>query len=135
MAEVVAATAPSEVHIKSEEKPTLTPPASEGTDKHYDSGSDLSELEAETVEKADEEVVDHGEIKPDHYYEGGKIPVFKPVSAPHLQHFFHDSANKWRSEIVGSHCGTLKLTNFCFLRQWANSAASRHSSPRLTSTA
>ncbi|KAI4261917.1 MAG: hypothetical protein L6R42_002898 [Xanthoria sp. 1 TBL-2021] len=79
MAEAVAATAPSEVHIKSEEKPTLTPPASEGTDKHYDSGSDLSELEAETVEKADEELVDHGEIKPDHYYEGGKIPVFKPT--------------------------------------------------------
>lgn len=77
-------TAPIEVHIKSEEKPTLTPPASEGTDKHYDSGSELSELEAETIEKADEEVVDDGEIEPDHYYEGGKIPVFKPVSiAPH----------------------------------------------------
>lgn len=91
MAEAVAATAPCEVHIKSEEKPTLTPPASEGTDKHYDSGSDLSELEAETVEKVDEEVVDDGEIKPDHYYEGGKIPVFKPVSARHLQHFFHTS--------------------------------------------
>ena len=85
----MAATAPSEVHIKSEEKPTLTPPASEGTDKHYDSGSDLSELEAETVEKPDEDVIDDGEIEPDHYYEGGKIPVFKPVRAQHLQHFLH----------------------------------------------
>ena len=135
MTEAVAATAPSEVHIKSEDKSTLTPPASEGTDKHYDSGSDLSELEAETVEKADEEVVDHGEITPDHYYEGGKIPVFKPVSAPHLQHFFNNSANKWRGDILGSRCETLKLTVFCSFRQWANSAASRHSSPRLTSTA
>ncbi|KAL8992342.1 MAG: hypothetical protein Q9169_007170 [Polycauliona sp. 2 TL-2023] len=80
MAEVAAATAPGDVHIKSEEKPTLTPPASEGTDKHYDSGSELSELEAETIEKAEEEVVaDDGEIEPDHYYEGGKIPVFKPT--------------------------------------------------------
>ncbi|KAL9039926.1 MAG: hypothetical protein Q9180_002237, partial [Flavoplaca navasiana] len=81
MTEMVAAAAPSEVHIKSEEKPTLTPPASEGTDKHYDSGSDLSELEAESIEKGDEEIVDDGgEIRPDHYYEGGKIPVFKPIN-------------------------------------------------------
>ncbi|KAL8912633.1 MAG: hypothetical protein Q9171_002358 [Xanthocarpia ochracea] len=79
MAEARATTAPTEVQIKSEEKPTLTPPASEGTDKHYDSGSELSELEAETIEKADEGVVDDGNIEPDHYYEGGKIPVFKPT--------------------------------------------------------
>ncbi|KAL8806993.1 MAG: hypothetical protein Q9182_000974 [Xanthomendoza sp. 2 TL-2023] len=79
MAEVLANTAPPEVQVKSEEKPTLTPPASEGTDKHYDSGSELSELEAESIEKIDEEVVDDAEIEPDHYYEGGKIPVFKPT--------------------------------------------------------
>ena len=81
MAEARATTAPTEVQTKSEEKPTLTPPASEGTDKHYDSGSELSELEAETIEKADEGVADDGKIEPDHYYEGGKIPVFKPVSS------------------------------------------------------
>lgn len=74
---------PAEVEIKTEDKPTLTPPASEGTDKHYDSGSELSELDAETIEKTEEkDNYDEEEIEPDHYYEGGKIPVFKPVRAP-----------------------------------------------------
>lgn len=77
--------APAEVQHKVEEKPTLTPPASEGTDKHYDSGSELSDLEAETIEKTDDKIEgedNDGEIEPDHYYDGGKIPVFKPVRAP-----------------------------------------------------
>ncbi|KAL8699715.1 MAG: hypothetical protein Q9201_005841 [Fulgogasparrea decipioides] len=78
MAEVVADAAATVVEIKTEEKPTLTPPASEGTDKHYDSGSELSELDAETIEKSDEKITFDEEIEPDHYYEGGKIPVFKP---------------------------------------------------------
>ncbi|KAL8938299.1 MAG: hypothetical protein Q9211_003277 [Gyalolechia sp. 1 TL-2023] len=81
MASVMADAAPTEVQIKVEEKPTLTPPASEGTDKHYDSGSELSELDVETVEKPDNKIDDDGEIEPDHYYEGGKIPVFKPSMA------------------------------------------------------
>lgn len=82
MAHMVADVAPAEVQIKIEEKPTLTPPASEGTDKHYDSGSELSDLEAETIEKPDDNIDgDIGEIAPDHYYEGGKVPVFKPVRA------------------------------------------------------
>lgn len=72
---------PAEVEIKTEDKPTLTPPASEGTDKHYDSGSELSELDAETIEKTEEKDSWDEEIEPDHYYEGGKIPVFKPVRA------------------------------------------------------
>ncbi len=135
MTEMVAAAAPSEVHIKSEEKPTLTPPASEGTDKHYDSGSDLSELEAESIEKGDEEIVDDGEIRPDHYYEGGKIPVFKPVSAPHRQHFSHNYCTLETKRSMDLGCGVQKLTKFHLLRPWASSAASRHSSPRLTSTA
>ena len=80
MAEVIADVPSAEVNIKTEEKPTLTPPASEGTDQHYDSGSELSELEAETVEKTDEKATFDEEIEPDHYYEGGNIPVFKPVS-------------------------------------------------------
>ncbi|KAI4132397.1 MAG: hypothetical protein LQ338_000745 [Usnochroma carphineum] len=82
MAELVGDAAPAEVQIKLEEKPTLTPPASEGTDKHYDSGSELSDLEAEPVEKTEDKMEDDdddGEIEPDHYYEGGKIPVFKPT--------------------------------------------------------
>ena len=66
---------PPEVEIKLESKATLTPPASEHTDKHDDSGSELSDLEPE----ADT----HDEIFPDHYYGGGKIPVFKPVCLLH----------------------------------------------------
>ena len=63
---------PSDPDIKMEAKPALTPPASEDTNKHDDSGSELSDLEL------DGDLGD--EIQPDHYYEGGKIPVFKPVS-------------------------------------------------------
>ena len=62
----------------------LTPPASENTEKKDDeSGSDLSDLEPE--EPLEEHYVqpkveDEEDIVPDHYYEGGKVPVFKPVS-------------------------------------------------------
>ncbi|KAI4124062.1 MAG: hypothetical protein LQ347_005878 [Umbilicaria vellea] len=61
----------SDADGKVESKPTLTPPASEEADQHDDSGSDLSDLEGDGD--------DIGEIVPDHYYEGGKIPVFKPT--------------------------------------------------------
>jgi len=72
-----------------ETKQALTPPTSESTgkkDDDDDSGSELSELEPEELitEPAPEPKVeeeDEEEIVPDHYYEGGKIPVFKPVSA------------------------------------------------------
>ena len=63
---------PSDVDVKLEFKPTLTPPASEEADKHDESGSELSDLELDGDNS--------GEIIPDHYYAGGKIPVFKPVS-------------------------------------------------------
>lgn len=56
---------------KGDIKATLTPPASEEADKGDDSGSELSDLEFESEE--------NGEILPDHYYDDGKIPVFKPV--------------------------------------------------------
>ena len=62
---------PSDMDVKGESKPTLTPPASDEADKHDDSGSELSDL--------DNELEDNSEIVPDHYYEGGKVPVFKPV--------------------------------------------------------
>ena len=61
----------AEVETKTELKPTLTPPASEEADKQDDSGSELSDLDLDPE--------DVGDIEPDHYYEGGKIPVFKPV--------------------------------------------------------
>jgi hypothetical protein len=51
-------------------KPALTPPTSEDLDKRDDRmSSELSDLESD----------DDEEIEPDHYYDGGKIPVFKPV--------------------------------------------------------
>lgn len=50
----------------------LTPPTSEDMNtKADDSGSELSDIDM------DDE--DAEEITPDHYYDGGKIPVFKPV--------------------------------------------------------
>ena len=52
-------------------KPTLTPPASEEADKLGDASSELSELDFDSD--------DIGDVEPDHYYEGGRIPVFKPV--------------------------------------------------------
>jgi len=72
------------VKVEEDSKPALTPPTSEGTaKKDDDSGSELSDLEPEDAPakskpaKVEEE---NEEIVPDHYYEGGKIPVFKPVS-------------------------------------------------------
>lgn len=84
------------VDVKMEEdhtKPALTPPTSEGTKGNRgDSDSELSDLEPEespkqapkqspAVEPAKIELMveEDGEILPDHYYEGGKVPVFKPV--------------------------------------------------------
>lgn len=56
----------------SSSKPALTPPTSEDMDKRDERmSSELSELDS------DED--DGEEIEPDHYFEGGKIPVFKPV--------------------------------------------------------
>jgi hypothetical protein len=74
-ATVMSPPSDAEVKVKVEDKPTLTPPASEEADKQDDSGSELSDLEGD----AD----DNEEITPDHYYEGGRIPVFKPV-CPHF---------------------------------------------------
>lgn len=61
-----------DVKIKEEPKPTLTPPASEEAVKNEDSSSDLSDIEMDQD--------DIGEIEPAYYYEGGKVPVFTPVS-------------------------------------------------------
>lgn len=53
----------------------LTPPTSdEGHKPEGSVASELSEIEP------DED--DIGEVEPDHYYEGGRIPVFTPVSLP-----------------------------------------------------
>lgn len=82
-----------------ESKPALTPPTSESTGKkdEDDSGSELSDLEPEDSieEPAQEEKIceedNDEEIFPDHYYEGGQIPVFKPVST-HMWIMIRDGA-------------------------------------------
>lgn len=75
-----------------DEKPALTPPTSENTDKKDDdTGSELSDLEPEEREPSvapKNEPIKEEEIFPDHYYEGGKVPVFKPVSAPMSSRWF-----------------------------------------------
>lgn len=65
-------------------KPALTPPTSEDLKiNRDDSGSELSDLEPEDnikIENMEEAPLgDNEEILPDHYYDGGKVPVFKPV--------------------------------------------------------
>lgn len=58
-------------HEETVPKPALTPPTSEDMDKRGERmSSELSELESSDDEE---------EIEPDHYFDGGKIPVFKPV--------------------------------------------------------
>lgn len=49
-------------------KHALTPPTSEDMEKRERSSSELSD-----IKDAEEEIL------PDHYYGGGKVPVFKPV--------------------------------------------------------
>ncbi|KAL9129255.1 MAG: hypothetical protein Q9217_002235 [Psora testacea] len=72
-------------HIKMEEdnpKLALTPPTSEGTKGNQDdTGSELSDIEPEEPASGmpEPQVEDEGDIVPDHYYDGGKVPVFKPT--------------------------------------------------------
>lgn len=111
---------------KDEPKSTLTPPASEEADKHDDSGSELSELELESD--------DNAEIVPDHYYDGGKVPVFKPVSTHDVslvkQCYGRLFSQHWIVTVTGS-----MLMFTLPLRQWINFAASNHSSRRLINMA
>ena len=68
---------PALIKVEEVAKPTLTPPASDEASKNGDSSSELSE----PVDAELEEEEDIGEIEPDHYWDGGRIPVFKPVCA------------------------------------------------------
>lgn len=117
---------PSEMDVDVEHKPTLTPPASEEADKQYDSGSELSELELEPEDRPE----DGGEIEPDHYYDCGKIPVFKPVSFAHRPCFDHSYQPK-RCTVSCLGC-RWKLIWCFFDRPWTNSEASSPSSIRST---
>jgi hypothetical protein len=72
-AEVVPSVEPPTHHDAHEDaanKPALTPPTSEDMDKRDERlSSELSDLDSDDGE----------DIEPDHYWDGGKIPVFKPV--------------------------------------------------------
>jgi hypothetical protein len=63
---------------------SITPPNSADGGKHTLDGlpSELSDLELDNHNKAapSVEAVEEEDIEPDHYYDGGQIPVFKPVS-------------------------------------------------------
>ncbi|KAL9099882.1 MAG: hypothetical protein Q9163_004674 [Psora crenata] len=75
----------AKVDVKVEEdniESALTPPTSEGTKGNHDgSGSELSDLEPEEAPpiKPQPQVEIDGDILPDHYYDGGRVPVFKPT--------------------------------------------------------
>jgi hypothetical protein len=58
-----------------EKKPRSTPELAEQKVK-------MEEAEQKQPGVVDVEEDDIGEVQPDHYYEGGKVPVFKPVCFP-----------------------------------------------------
>jgi hypothetical protein len=79
-AEVVPSVEAPTNHVdESTTKAALTPPTSEDNDKREERlSSELSDIDSDDGE----------DIEPDHYFEGGKIPVFKPVChdpADHLK--------------------------------------------------
>ena len=62
--------APLAQHDDATTKAALTPPTSEDNDKRDERmSSELSDIDSDDGE----------DIEPDHYFDGGKIPVFKPV--------------------------------------------------------
>jgi hypothetical protein len=63
------------IKVEEQTKHTMTPPASDEGNKIGDDSSELSEPIAEEED-------DIGEIEPDHYWDGGRVPVFKPVCRP-----------------------------------------------------
>jgi hypothetical protein len=54
----------------------LTPPTSEDMGKREETVESLNLSDVEIDEEEDEDI---GEIEPDHYWDGGRIPVFKPT--------------------------------------------------------
>jgi hypothetical protein len=61
-------------------KAALTPPTSEDNDKRDERmSSELSDIDSDDGE----------DIEPDHYFEGGKIPVFKPVRCIAIPNFVY----------------------------------------------
>lgn len=115
---------------------SITPPQSANGKKEAPEGvpSELSDLELDqksttgavqpSVEGADDadgnDDDDGGEIEPDHYYGGGKIPVFKPVCVDFVE-------AGW----MASGCGWEVLT---YKRPWTSFAIFKSSSTRWINT-
>lgn len=89
---------PGGTNIVEFESVSITPPQSANGKKDAPEGvpSELSDLELDRKsasvsgdphikreQSEEQEVIE--DIEPDHYYGGGKIPVFKPVSSPNLK--------------------------------------------------
>jgi hypothetical protein len=70
MADAQAVPLPEPVELAT--KPALTPPTSEELNDKRNDSPDLTDLDLDSEEEED--------IDPSYYYEGGKIPVFEPVS-------------------------------------------------------
>jgi hypothetical protein len=86
-------------------KAALTPPTSEDMDKRPRMSSELSELDSDD---------DGEEIEPDHYFEGGKIPVFKPVCVSCAASCIPPShAGKTISKTLRSTCGYVLKQYMC----------------------
>ena len=111
----------------------LTPPTSEEMNHETkDSDSELSDLDL-----SDDE--DDGEpIEPDHYWDGGKIPVFKPVRCNLPGRCSAVQGRRSMRSCPGLHVHAqiqgCVLTTLC-CRQWISFATSKGSSTRSTSTA
>lgn len=64
---------------------SITPPHSVNGKKEASDGNEMSDLELESKPAGAQEPAAAEnkleDIEPDHYYGGGKIPVFKPVSS------------------------------------------------------
>jgi hypothetical protein len=84
----------------------------------------------------DEDVI-IGDIEPDHYYEGGRVPVFKPVSTLSLICFWTFVSSRYPIPISAQirHGIVWRLSLLTRDRLWINSEASADSSRRLTNTA
>jgi hypothetical protein len=63
----------------------ITPPNSADGKKNASEGvpSELSDLDLDHNAAAPSVEAVEEDIEPDHFYEGGRIPVFKPVSRDH----------------------------------------------------
>lgn len=119
--------APDDGPVKMEEMPpkdALTPPASEENNNRARSNSPLSDLDMEDMPELDP-------IQPDHYFEGGKVPVFKPVRQECCNTQRRKTMLFWKAR--KAYLGIQANTNS--YRPWSSSETSKSSSTRWTPTA